>query len=200
MPVQFQQPPGHQSELDPTPESEHVPTEDGGYQIYKAAGKLKGRKALITGGDSGIGRATAILFAMEGADSFIVYLPEEEKDAQQTKSLVEKYGAKCHLLATNLKGRDNCRKVVDQALSTMGSINILFNNHAYQMNTNNILELSEDQWEHTFDTNIHRKSTETRRKRVRGKLTCDAHSILLSVKIHTPTYEERRHNHQQRFH
>lgn len=95
---------------------------------------------------------------MEGADSFITYLPEEENDAQQTKSEVEKHGAKCHLHATNLKGRDNCRKAVDEAVSAMGGINILFNNHAYQMNVENILDLSEDQWEHTFDTNIHRKS------------------------------------------
>jgi len=119
---------------------------------------LKGRKALITGGDSGIGRATAILFAMEGADSFIAYLPAEEKDAQQTKSEVEKHGQQCHLYPIDLKGRDNCRKVVDEALSKLGTINILFNNHAYQMMTQDILELSEDQWELTFNTNIHRES------------------------------------------
>lgn len=158
MPVSFQKAPGAQHVLDPQPVSDQIPTEDGGYQTYKAAGKLKGKKALITGGDSGIGRATAILFAMEGADSFIVYLPAEEKDAQQTKSEVEKHGAQCHLLPIDLKGRDNCRKVVDEAISKLGTINILFNNAAYQMMTQDILELSEDQWELTFNTNIHRES------------------------------------------
>ena len=75
VPVSSQKPPGSQNILDPQPVSEHVPTEDGGFQKYKAAGKLKDKKALITGGDSGIGRATAMLFAMEGADIFIAYLP-----------------------------------------------------------------------------------------------------------------------------
>jgi NAD(P)-dependent dehydrogenase (short-subunit alcohol dehydrogenase family) len=114
---------------------------------------------LITGGDSGIGQATAILFAMEGADSFITYLPEEEKDAQQTKSHVESHGQKCYLHPANLKGKDACKKAVDEALKQMGAINILFNNHAYQMMVLDIQELSEEQWEHTFDTNIHRMSS-----------------------------------------
>ena len=77
--------------------------------MYKAAGKLKDRRALITGGDSGIGRSIAVLFAMEGADSFIVYLPEEEKDAQETKKLVEKKGRKCYLYSTDLKDQKNCK-------------------------------------------------------------------------------------------
>jgi len=127
----------------PTPQNEHLPTEDGGYAIYKAAGKLKGKKAIITGGDSGIGRAIAIMFAMEGADSFIAYLPVEEKDAQTTKKKVEEYGAKCHLFATNLKERDNCKAVVEKALEAMGGINILVNNAAYQMTIQDITQLTE---------------------------------------------------------
>ena len=110
---------------------------------------------MITGGDSGIGRATAILFAMEGADSTIVYLPAEEEDAQDTKKEVEKRGAKCHLIATDVRERENCQKVVDQALSTMGTVNILFNNAAFQMVQKDITDLSYEQWHKTFDTNIH---------------------------------------------
>ncbi|KAH8776261.1 dehydrogenase-like protein [Diaporthe sp. PMI_573] len=151
-----QNPPGLQSELkEEQPESQHIPTEDGGYQIYKAAGKLEGKKALITGGDSGIGRAVAVLFAMDGADAFIVYLKEEEVDAQETKNMVEKHGRQCHLFPTDLKDKGNCKEAVAQALKAMGTINILVNNHAYQMEVKDIQDLSEEQWERTFDTNIH---------------------------------------------
>ncbi|KAI8629456.1 short chain dehydrogenase [Xylariaceae sp. FL1651] len=132
-----------------------LPTDEGGYQKYRPAGKLEGKKAIITGGDSGIGRATAILFAMEGADSFIAYLPDEEKDAQETKKIVESHGRKCHLHATDLTKKDNCKKLVDEAVNAMGGVNILFNNAAYQMMINDIHDLSEDQWLHTFNTNIH---------------------------------------------
>jgi len=154
-PVQHQDLPGLQSKLNPTPQSENIPTEDGGYQLYKAAGKLSGKRAIITGGDSGIGRSVAILFAMEGADSFIVYLPEEEEDAQETKSRVESYGRKCHLMSTDLKDRNNCKAVVDNAVKAMGGVDILVNNAAYQMMVEDIKDLSEDQWVHTFNTNIH---------------------------------------------
>ena len=122
---------------------DQIPTEDGGYQRYKAAGKLEGKKAIITGGDSGIGRAVAILFAMEGADSYIVYLPEEEKDAQSTKTQVEKRGAKCFLHAADIRSKDVCKEVVERAVSTMGAVNILVNNAAYQMVQTDISKLSE---------------------------------------------------------
>lgn len=120
-----------------------LPTADGGTQVYKASGKLQGKKALITGGDSGIGRATTILFALEGADTFIVYLPDEEKDAEETKNMVQSHGQKCHLFATDLTDRANNKKVVEEALEAMGAINILFNNAAYQMMTDSILDLPE---------------------------------------------------------
>lgn len=127
----------------PEPQDENVPTEDGGYQIYKAAGKLEGKKALITGGDSGIGRAIARLFAMEGADSMIAFLPHEESDAQETKRKVEEHGRKCYLFQTDLTDKANCKKVVEHALEAMGGINVLVNNHGYQMMVEDIKDLPE---------------------------------------------------------
>ena len=127
----------------PDPASKEIPTEDGGYQTYRAAGKLKGKKAIITGGDSGIGRAIAILYAMEGADSIIAYLPDEQKDAEETKEAVEKHGAKCYLFPTDLTKKENCAELVEKAVSEMGTINILVNNAAYQNMIPSISELSE---------------------------------------------------------
>jgi NAD(P)-dependent dehydrogenase (short-subunit alcohol dehydrogenase family) len=114
----------------PKPTFTELPEAGGRNETYKAAGKLKGKRALITGGDSGIGAASAMLFAMEGAQSTIVYLPEEEEDAQNTKKAVEEQGSQCHLIAADLKDRENCKKVVDFALEKMGGIDILFNNAA----------------------------------------------------------------------
>ncbi|KAF9256883.1 NAD(P)-binding protein [Marasmius fiardii PR-910] len=155
VPPQQQNPPGSQHAMDPPPQSEYIPTWDGSYKLYQAAGKLQGRKALITGGDSGIGRAVAILFAMEGADSFITYLPEEKKDAEDTRSFVEKHGRKCHLMEADLIKREVCKKVVENAMESMGAINFLINNHAFQRQVDDIKDLTEDQWELTFNTNIH---------------------------------------------
>jgi NAD(P)-dependent dehydrogenase (short-subunit alcohol dehydrogenase family) len=143
--------------MDPLPMVDEVPTWDGGATKYKPAGKLEGRKALITGGDSGIGRAIAVLYAMEGADSYIVYLPEEQSDAEKTKEMVEGYGRKCYLHATDLRSAENCKEVAKQALEKLGKVNILVNNAAYQMMQETILDIPEDQWIKTFDTNIHRK-------------------------------------------
>ncbi|KAJ6085940.1 hypothetical protein N7486_010221 [Penicillium sp. IBT 16267x] len=156
IPIQHLTKPGLQADMEnPKPVSSDIPTEDGGYQLYKAAGKLEGKKAIITGGDSGIGRATAILFAMEGASSLIVYLPEEEKDAQETKKKVEEAGRQCHCLPIDIRKKENCQKIVDMALQTMGGIDILVNNAAFQNMLSDISELDEEQWERTFDTNIH---------------------------------------------
>jgi NAD(P)-dependent dehydrogenase (short-subunit alcohol dehydrogenase family) len=131
--------------MDPAPTDTHLPSqnEDGGFTKYLAAGKLKGKKALITGGDSGIGRAIVLLFAMEGAESTIAYLPEEEKDAQDTKQEALKYGGTVHLIPTDLTLKENCKDVVNLALKNMGAINILVNNAAYQMVQKMIGDLSE---------------------------------------------------------
>lgn len=135
--------PGLQSKLDPAPQVDHIPTPEGGSQLYKAANKLEGKKALITGGDSGIGRSIAVLFAMEGADSYIAYLPEEEDDAQETKKLVEQKGRKCYTQAIDIRKQENCKKLVDDAVKAMGGLDILVNNAAYQMMIDDISELSE---------------------------------------------------------
>lgn len=144
IPIQHQDQPGKQSDMKgPDPVTTEIPTEDGGYQTYKAAGKLKGKKAIITGGDSGIGRAIAVLFAMEGADSLIAYLPEEQEDADATKKMVEEKGQKCYCLPTDVRKQENCKKIVDEAMEKMGAINIVVNNAAYQNMINGIAELSE---------------------------------------------------------
>ncbi|KAF1810065.1 NAD(P)-binding protein [Eremomyces bilateralis CBS 781.70] len=155
IPPHNQERPGKQKDMqDPKPVSTQLPTEDGDYQKYKAAGKLEGKKAIITGGDSGIGRAIAILFAMEGADSLIVELPDEEEDAQETKKRVEEHGRKCYLLATDIKEKENCKKIIDTALDKLGGVNILVNNAGTQIQVEKIKDLTEHTWEDTFATNI----------------------------------------------
>lgn len=122
---------------------------------YKAAGKLKGKAALITGGDSGIGRAVAVMYAREGADLAIVYLPEEQRDAEETMAAVEKHGRKCVLIAGDVTDPEFCRDAVEHTVQELGKLNILVNNTAFQQHKENIEEVSEEQWDRTFRTNIY---------------------------------------------
>ncbi|KAG8414057.1 hypothetical protein J3458_011710 [Metarhizium acridum] len=156
IPVSKQTFPGMERDMpSPKPTREELPEAGGTATTYKAANKLKGKRALITGGDSGIGAATAVLFAKEGAISTIVYLPEEEQDAQDTKKQVEGSGGTCHLFSADLVKKENCQKAIDFAMEKMDGIDILFNNAAYQMMVQDILDLPDEQWIHTFDINMH---------------------------------------------
>jgi NAD(P)-dependent dehydrogenase (short-subunit alcohol dehydrogenase family) len=137
--------PGIEAEMDPRPE--YIKPN------YKAAGKLEGKVALITGGDSGIGRAVAVHYAREGANVTIVYL-EESKDATETKQLVEDAGAKCLLIQGDVKDRDFCTKAVEQTVNEFGGLNILVNNAGVQYPQKEFKDITEEQLELTFKTNI----------------------------------------------
>jgi NAD(P)-dependent dehydrogenase (short-subunit alcohol dehydrogenase family) len=145
-PKQHQAKPGIEKEIEPRPK----------YQapLYRGAEKLKDRVALITGGDSGIGRAVAVLYAREGADVAIVYLPEEQQDAEETQHAVEEEGRRCLLIAGDVTDPEFCRDAVEQTVEELGKLDILVNNAAFQQHQESLEELSEEQFEHTFRTNI----------------------------------------------
>ena len=121
---------------------------------YEGRGLLKDKAALITGGDSGIGRSVAILMAREGADVSFVYLPEEEEDAQATKGYIEKAGRKAHLLPLDITVRENCQKAVDEHIKVFGKLNILVNNSAMQVVCKDLKDINLDVVEKTYRTNI----------------------------------------------
>ncbi|MGW5156387.1 SDR family oxidoreductase [Nonomuraea wenchangensis] len=145
-PQQKQQHPGRTGEMSPEPRDE--------MRDYVGRNLLEGKKALITGGDSGIGRAVAVAFAKEGADVAIAYLSEHE-DAAHTRKLVEEAGRRCVLLPGDLADAAHCGSVVTQAVSELGGLDVLVNNVAYQAPVDGLEELSDEQWEHTFAVNIH---------------------------------------------
>jgi NAD(P)-dependent dehydrogenase (short-subunit alcohol dehydrogenase family) len=140
-----QQPPGSTTDMRRKP--------DHGEDSYHGSGRLTGKRALITGGDSGIGRAVAIAFAREGADVAIAYLSEDE-DAQETAALVEKAGRRAVLIPGDLSNREHCRAVIDQTVRELGGLDVLVNNAAFQMTHETVEEIPDEEWEHTFDTNI----------------------------------------------
>jgi NAD(P)-dependent dehydrogenase (short-subunit alcohol dehydrogenase family) len=146
LPKQHHEKPGDESRLEPRPRFQ-APE-------YRGSGKLEGMSALITGGDSGIGRAVAVLFAREGADVAIVYL-SEDADAEETKSAVEAEGTRCLLIRGDVTDSGFCRKAVRQTVNELGRLDILVNNAAFQQHVSSIEELSEQQFDHTFRTNIY---------------------------------------------
>jgi NAD(P)-dependent dehydrogenase (short-subunit alcohol dehydrogenase family) len=137
--------PGLEAEMTPLPRSDAP--------WYQGSGKLAGRRALITGGDSGIGRAVARLFAREGADVAIVYLDEHD-DAQQTAKLLEQEGGRCLLFSGDIVDETFCRRTVTQAAEELGGLDILVNNAAEQHVRQDLTEISRDQLERTFATNV----------------------------------------------
>lgn len=143
-PQEQDQQPGVESEMRPQPVYD-----DG----RKGFGRLKGKTAIITGGDSGIGRSVAIWYAKEGADVVIVYLNEHD-DANETAKLVNAYGKEAHLIATDISEENNCKSVVEQTIQKFGSLDIVVNNSAVQFPKESLEEISLDQLQHTFAVNI----------------------------------------------
>jgi NAD(P)-dependent dehydrogenase (short-subunit alcohol dehydrogenase family) len=144
-PPQQQKPPGLQSAMDPVP--------DCGEQSYRGSGKLEGKVAVITGGDSGIGRAVAIAYAREGADVVISYL-SEDSDARETADWVEKAGRRALLVPGDVADPAHCRAIISRTVDEFGRIDVLVNNAAYQMSHDSLEEIPDDEWDYTFATNI----------------------------------------------
>ncbi len=146
-PKQQQPWPGLASKMEPRP--------DHGEESYKGSGRLAGRKALITGGDSGMGRAAAIAFAREGADVAINYLPQEEPDAQEVVALIKAAGRKAVTLPGDIKDEQFCQKLVADAAQQLGGLDILVNNAARQIAQDSIEKISTQEFDETFKTNVY---------------------------------------------
>jgi NAD(P)-dependent dehydrogenase (short-subunit alcohol dehydrogenase family) len=146
-PEQHQEKPGLEAQMGPRPEY-RAPR-------YKGAGKLDGKVALITGGDSGIGRSVAVLYAREGADVAIVSLPQEQVDAEETKQAVEAEGRKALLISGDVTDPSFCREAVERTVRELGKLDILVNNAAFQQSRQSLEEVSDEEWDHTFKTNIY---------------------------------------------
>ena len=146
-PKQEQPWPGLASKLDPPA--------DHGEETYKGSGRLAGRKALVTGGDSGIGRAAAIAFAREGADVAINYLPAEEPDAKEVVELIRKAGRKAVAIPGDIKDEAFCRQMVERAVKEMGGLDILVNNAGRQIAHESVLDITTENFDETFKTNVY---------------------------------------------
>jgi NAD(P)-dependent dehydrogenase (short-subunit alcohol dehydrogenase family) len=144
-PEQQQSPPGVQAQMEPVP--------DCGESSYRGTGRLAGKRAVITGGDSGIGRAVAIAFAREGADVLIAYLNEHD-DARDVERYVRDAGRKCVLVSGDLSDPAHCRSVIDRAVGELGGIDVLVSNAAFQMTHKTLEEITDEEWDYTFRLNI----------------------------------------------
>lgn len=147
MPPQTQPQPGLESKMTPRPEY--------AAPLYRGSGKLEGKAALITGGDSGIGRAVAVLFAREGADVAIVYLPVEQSDAEETRRAVEQEGRRALLIPGDVTSRAFCDQAVQRTVKEFGHLDILVNNAAYQATHNRLEDITDEEWDCAFRTNIY---------------------------------------------
>ena len=146
-PGQKQKSPGLEWKIEPRPQF--------AAPDYRPAGKLFGKRALITGGDSGIGRAVAVLYAREGADVAITFLPKELRDAKETQKHVEALGRTCTLIKGDLSKESFCKKAIEKTVDTLGGIDILVSNAAHQMRKESLEEISSKEWDFTFRTNIY---------------------------------------------
>ncbi len=144
---QRDQHPGEESQMEPKP--------DYGYETYRGFGRLEGKSAIITGGDSGIGRAVALAFAREGADVLISYLSEEESDAQETAQVVEESGKKAVKVPGDISEESQCQTLIQRAVDEFGKIDVLVNNAAHQMTVDGVADISSDLLDRTFKTNIY---------------------------------------------
>lgn len=147
MPAQHQRKPGIEAKLKPRPRYEAP--------FYSGSGKLKEKVALITGGDSGIGRAVAVLFAREGADVAFTFLREEKRDAKETSRAIEAEGRRAFALEGDVSNPKVCKKLVSRTIDEFGKLDILVNNAAFQQHQESLEEVTEEQWDRTFKTNIY---------------------------------------------
>lgn len=147
--------PPEQRQPEPGLDRDLKPLADHGEDTYRGSGRLAGRHALITGGDSGIGAAVAIAFAREGADVAISYLPPEEPDAQRIIGLVEKAGVKALALPGDLKDAEYCRSLVERTVEAFGGLDILVNNGGKQVAQESIIDITDEQFDHTLKTNVY---------------------------------------------
>lgn len=155
MPLEYPKPPfPGQTQPMPGTTAKMNPRPDHGENSYRGSGRLKGMKAIITGADSGIGRAVAIAYAREGADVLISYL-EEDEDAQEVGALIEKAGRKAVLVCGDIQNPEHCRTIVQKAVQELGGIDILVNNAAHQASFKDLSEISDEEWQLTFNVNIH---------------------------------------------